>query len=157
MTDSASVVKTPVPCLACGTSGKLVKLITLKALLTPGALATLDPGEPYRFCPDATCDVVYFTEQRTYGQRDVNVRVFQKDAGADVPACYCFGHARTDLERAVLEHRVDLVVESIQGHIQAGRCGCEVNNPQGSCCLGNVKRFMTLVLDAGRDRPGGVS
>lgn len=23
-------------------------------------------------------------------------------------------------------------------HFQAGRCGCEVNNPQGACRLGNV-------------------
>ncbi|WP_019011639.1 hypothetical protein [Deinococcus aquatilis] len=32
--------------------------------------------------------------------------------------------------------------EVIRGHIRANRCGCEVNNPQGSCCLGNVTRLI---------------
>lgn len=30
-------------------------------------------------------------------------------------------------------------------HIKADRCGCEVNNPQGSCCLGNVSAFIKQV------------
>lgn len=155
MTDSTSVTSSTCP--ACGTTGKLVKPITLKALLTPGALSTLKPGAPYRFCPDAGCDVVYFAEGHTYGQSDVKVRVYQKDAGADVPVCSCFAHTRADLEMAVLERRAERVTQSIRGHIQAGRCGCEVNNPQGSCCLGNVTRFVARVLDVERASSGGVS
>lgn len=34
-------------------------------------------------------------------------------------------------------------ISSIKTHIKAKRCGCEVNNPQGDCCLGNVR----LVVD----------
>nr|WP_274436662.1 hypothetical protein [Alicyclobacillus sp. ALC3] len=33
-------------------------------------------------------------------------------------------------------------VQHISEQIQADRCGCEVNNPQGSCCLGNVMAFV---------------
>lgn len=55
-------------------TSKPVKLITLKALLTPSALCTLEPGKAYRFCPDAGCDVVYFAGGRWYPQADVKVR-----------------------------------------------------------------------------------
>ncbi|GHF65543.1 hypothetical protein HNQ07_004739 [Deinococcus metalli] len=141
-------------CPVCGTTGKPVKLITLKALLTPGALATLAPERAYRFCPDAGCDVVYFAGGHTYAQADVKVRVYQKDRSTDVPVCYCFGHTRAGLELARLDGHAEAITQSIQGHIKAGRCGCEVNNPQGSCCLGTVKGLVTRLRDAARAGAG---
>ena len=135
-------------CRACGQGGKAVKLVTLKALLTPAALATLEPGEAYRFCPTASCDVTYFSPSRTYGQGDVKVPVSQKDLGASVPICSCFGHTRADLDRATRDGHADAIPKSIQEHIQAGRCGCELNNPQGSCCLGNVNRTLASLQEA---------
>jgi hypothetical protein len=29
-------------------------------------------------------------------------------------------------------------VDRIRRHIDAGRCACEVRNPRGACCLGDV-------------------
>jgi hypothetical protein len=29
-------------------------------------------------------------------------------------------------------------VQRVREHISAGRCGCEVRNPRGVCCLGDV-------------------
>lgn len=129
----------PIPnCPACRTPGRPVKVITLKALLVPQALATLAPRESYRFCPDAGCDVVYFRNQGVYHQADVKVPVYQKDLGPEVPVCYCFGHPRAELTQALETGGGPLLEGSIREHIAAGRCGCEVTNPQGSCCLGNV-------------------
>ncbi|GAA0391237.1 hypothetical protein GCM10008933_22710 [Paenibacillus motobuensis] len=68
------------------------------------------------------------------------VSVFQKDDSLDVPVCYCFGWTRERLIQAVREHQ--LPTDHIQEQIQANRCGCEVNNPQGACCLGNVTAFI---------------
>lgn len=138
---------TPTSCPTCGRTGKAVPLVTLKALLTPAALATLDPKEAHRFCPDAACRVVYFSPTATYGPADVKVPVFQKDERCTTPVCYCFGHTRTDLEQAHREGQADVIPQSIQAHIRAGRCGCELNNPQGSCCLGNVNRTLTALQD----------
>lgn len=64
--------------------------------------------------------------------------VYQKDSGADVPVCYCFGWTRATIADAAALGEADEVAPSIRAHIKAGRCGCEVNNPQGACCLGNV-------------------
>ena len=135
------------PCPASGTRGKAVPLITLKALLTPPALARLTPEDAFRFCPDPTCDVAYFSAAQTYRTGDLKVPVFQKDQAPEVPVCYCFGHTRSDLTQTAAADTAHALEASIRTHVQAGRCGCEVNNPQGSCCLGNV---VTVLRNLGR-------
>lgn len=132
-------------CPVNGTLGKPVKTITLKALLTPQALATLEPHESYRFCPAPDCPTVYYSSSRTYSTADLNVPVLHKDPGADVPVCFCFSHTRRTLGEAVLQGAAPQVLQSIRAHLQAGRCGCEVRNPQGSCCLGNVTRVLAAL------------
>ena len=127
-------------CPLSGTKGKRVGLITLKSQLKPDALATLDPQADYFFCPDETCAVVYFSGMSHYRQQQVKLPIFQKDPGHEVPACYCFGWTRTALARAVASDVAGRVPIAIKDHVKAGRCGCEVNNPQGSCCLGNVRQ-----------------
>jgi hypothetical protein len=129
-------------CPTSGTKGKRVGLITLKSLLTPDALASLDAEANYSFCPDAACDTVYFSSIAGYGRQQVKVPVFQKDAGECVPACYCFDWTRAALAEAVADGEGEGVPASIAQHVKDGRCGCEVNNPQGSCCLGNVRKVL---------------
>ncbi|AFZ69710.1 putative iron-sulfur cluster-binding metallochaperone [Deinococcus peraridilitoris] len=135
-------------CPACGARGKTIKLITLKALLLPHALTTLEPAEHYRFCPDAACEVTYFSDHRAYSRADVKVPVYQKDPGDSVPVCYCFAYTRRNLELAAHDESTHEIPRVIQDHIKAGRCGCEVNNPQGSCCLGNVNKALTRLREA---------
>nr|WP_308808493.1 hypothetical protein [Insulibacter thermoxylanivorax] len=36
----------------CGQNGRRVPLVTLKSLLKPAALATLEPDRDYAFCPN---------------------------------------------------------------------------------------------------------
>jgi hypothetical protein len=33
-------------------------------------------------------------------------------------------------------------LNTIRQNIKENRCGCEVNNPQGSCCLGNITEYI---------------
>jgi hypothetical protein len=130
-------------CPACHQKGKRVQLITLKALLTPSALPNLNPALSYAFCSNPTCSVVYFSDGQTFNSDQVKVPVFQKDGGRDVPVCYCFRWTRERIEQAILESQNP--VQHISKQVQADRCGCEVNNPQGSCCLGNVTAFARSV------------
>lgn len=37
------------------------------------------------------------------------------------------------------------ISEVMCGHIRANRCGCEVNNLQGSCSLGNVTQMINAI------------
>lgn len=130
-------------CPICQQKGKNVQLITLKALLKPSALESLNPKSPYAFCPNPSCEVIYFTETQIYEKNNLKVLVFQKDDTLEVPVCYCFGWTRERLIKAVQENIPP--AEHIREQVQANRCGCEVNNPQGACCIGNVVSFIRSV------------
>lgn len=134
-------------CPISGQKGKEIKLITLKSLLIPAHLAELDPTQTYYFCKDADCDVVYFSQTQAFTKQHLKVKVHQKEIAKDVPVCYCFDWTPQSIAAAA---DASTISSSINEHIKAGRCGCEVNNPQGSCCLGNVnaeiKRLTIKVL-----------
>jgi len=131
---------TPTQCPVCQQKGKSVQLITLKALLQPKALETIHPELSYAFCTNSSCEVVYFCDEQTISKDMLKVPVFQKDDALDVPVCYCFGWTRERLTQAVQESLYP--IEHIREQVQANHCGCEVNNPQGACCLGNVTAFI---------------
>lgn len=135
-------------CPGNGSSGKPVQLITLKSLLKPTALEQLNPQQSYSFCPSSDCPIVYFSSiGQTFTTADLKVSVFQKDWGESVPVCYCFGWSRQRICNQIEQEGASNAVASITAHIKAKRCGCEVNNPQGSCCLGNVREVVKQALE----------
>ena len=125
-------------CPQSGSPGSAVDRQTVKALLTEHALSRLTPGE-YRFCPDPSCDVVYFDgDGMTFSIEDLRVPVWQKLPFGTRLICYCFGETEASI-RAELEARGgSQAVERIRSHIAMGRCACEVRNPRGACCLSDV-------------------
>ncbi|PMB53032.1 (2Fe-2S)-binding protein [Fischerella thermalis CCMEE 5201] len=135
-------------CPQDGTKGKPVQLITLKSLLVPVALEQLNPATAYGFCPSPNCPVVYFSEQgQTFTTADLKVSVFQKNVDEDVSVCYCFGWSRQRIREELNQSGESNAVDMITTHIKAKRCGCEVNNPQGSCCLGNVRSVVKQTVE----------
>ena len=52
--------------------------------------------------------------------------------------CYCFGETEAGIRSELREHGRSDVVQRIRGHIAAQRCACEIRNPRGVCCLGDV-------------------
>ncbi len=128
-------------CPGNGAKGKPVPLITLKSLLVPGALAQLNAQQSYRFCASSDCPVVYFgANGQTFEADRLKVPVFAKDLSPEVPVCYCFDWRRHQLRDPANRHALD----DIAAHIQAKRCGCEANNPQGRCCLADVRSTMAV-------------
>ena len=131
----------PALCPSSGTVGSKVDLVTVKALLTGDALRRLD-GSTYRFCPAPDCDVVYFDSGAgsLFRKSDLTVRVGLKETEDPIPVCYCFGFAVADLRRDLAARGKTDIPAVITAEIKAGHCACEVKNPQGTCCLGNVSR-----------------
>lgn len=128
-----------ITCPACHAAGKPVERLTIKSLLHASALATLDVSQSFRFCASSDCPIVYYGDRgQAYQTQDLRVKVYQKDASADVPVCYCFAWTRARLAEELLQTGQSTAATVIAAHIGAGRCACEVNNPQGACCLGNV-------------------
>ncbi len=131
----------PALCPVSRTTGLKVDLITVKALLSGEGLRRLD-GKAYRFCPAADCDVVYFDNAAgsLFRKGDLAVRVGQKEKTDPVPICYCFGYTVADVRRDFAVFGRTEIPAIITAEVKAGHCACEVKNPQGSCCLGNVSK-----------------
>lgn len=125
-------------CPVNGTLGMAVELLTVRALLTESALRRAS-GSLHRFCPDPACDIVYFAEHgETYSTADVRVPVWQKDAAGARMLCYCFGEDEAGIRDEIHATGASQAVARIREHIEKGRCACEVRNPRGTCCLGDV-------------------
>src|SRR6266498_672495 len=133
-------------CPRCGKSGKPVKPITLQSLLGPDALARTRSAE-YRFCPSERCEVVYFEEGggRVLLKSDLNVRVGVKETVAPRPVCYCFGHTVEEIDEEVRLTGKTTVLDDIKARMNEA-CWCETKNPQGSCCLSTVTRYVKAAL-----------
>jgi hypothetical protein len=124
-------------CPRCGRAGQPVDRITVKAMLRPPALMRLSAPE-HRFCPTQNCPVVYFGLEQVFDRGDVVVPVFQKEPAGDRTVCYCFAIREGDIRRELVDLGRSTAGDRIRALVKAGRCACEVKNPQGSCCLGNV-------------------
>ena len=139
-------------CTGCATTGVLVDLPTVKSLLIPPALARLNSAVFY-FCADPHCPTVYFAAD---GQRfvtaDIRVRVWQKEPSGDRTICYCFGENERDIRAEVARDGASGAVTRVREHIAAHRCACDIRNPRGACCLGDVaaavKRAQLVEQDA---------
>lgn len=126
-------------CPECNQKGKVVQGQTVKALLSVSLRSVQDTE--YYFCRTQSCPVVYFTAggKSTLITSQLRERVYQKEPNADdVFVCYCFKHKVAEARNASPEIRVSIINEINTG-IQANQCACDLRNPQGYCCLGNVR------------------
>ncbi len=125
-------------CPVSGHKGAAVERQTVKALLTETALIRIG-RTAHRFCPEAACDVVYFdAEGVCYTTCDVRVPVWHKEPFGNRIVCYCFGESEGQIRAEIATVGQSLAIERVRRHISAGRCACEVRNPRGACCLGDV-------------------
>ena len=123
--------------------------VTVKALLTEAALQRLPQGD-LRFCPDADCDVVYFdAEGVSFATSDVRVPVWQKLPFGARQVCYCFGESEASIRTELELTGASSATARIREHIAAGRCSCDVRNPRGVCCQGDVISATACVKAAG--------
>ena len=133
-------------CSACGQKGKPVDILTLKALLAV-PLTELRAAE-YAFCRTPDCPTVYYSldGQQRFSEDALRERVHQKHPTADdVWVCYCFRHSPASIRAERVGTGHSSVGASVNSAIQAGKCACDIRNPQGSCCLGNVRAVVQRI------------
>ena len=129
-------------CPSCGSKATSVNPITLKALLTGDALRRGVPPAP-RFCATADCPVVYFDPAVpiVFREDELTVPVHAKHPDDDrVPVCYCFGYTPPKIRE-----EGKIASQTIAAEVKAGHCACEVKNPKGVCCLGDVAKVERLM------------
>ena len=127
-------------CPRCEQRGKKVPLTAVQANATADALRAGIPTAP-RFCETLECPVVYFDSEseRVIEQALVTIPTLAKNTEDDsVLACHCFGYSRAAIRRAIELSPDSPVSKEIAAEVQAGHCACEVRNPKGTCCLGDV-------------------
>lgn len=134
----SSVANAPILCPVSNAKGSPVDLQTVKALLTERALRRITEAA-HRLCTDPACDVVYFADDgQIYATADIRVKVWQKEPPGARVVCYCFGENEADIRTEIQATGTSGAVDRIRADIAAGRCACEVRNPRGACCLGDV-------------------
>lgn len=135
----------PIRCPHCDTRGSAVEGLAVKASLTESALGAVNAG-PYRFCAEPSCAVVYFSDGgQLFDTTALRVPVWQKQPAGARTICYCFGENEVSMAREFKETgRCDASLR-VRDHIAAGRCACEVRNPRGVCCLGDVLKAVARV------------
>ncbi len=128
-------------CPVNGARSKQVDMLTVKSLVRQLPLRM--PNTQYYFCDSSECEVVYFpldTQAPLFRRGDLMVRVGAKETADPIPVCYCFGFTRQDIWDELRGTGESTVAERIKTEVEAGRCACEVKNPSGKCCLGDVVR-----------------
>ena len=135
----------PAPrCPRCGQMGKAVTQQLVKAML--GVSLRRIAAADYFFCRTEGCPAVYFSRDGAslFTEEEVREIVYQKHPhDPETPVCYCFRHKVKDLTLGPTE-AVDQVVADIRSGTAADQCACDIRNPQGSCCLGNVTMIVKL-------------
>ncbi len=129
------------PCPVNGAHSKQVDALTVKSLVRQLPLGM--PNDQYYFCEARDCDVVYFSfdpQAPIFRREHLIVRVGAKETADPIPICYCFGFTRQDIWDEIRSTGKSTVAERITTEVKAGHCACEVKNPSGKCCLGDVTR-----------------
>lgn len=76
---------------------------------------------------------------RAIQKPDIRVNVFQKEHAETRPVCYCFGHSVGEVLAATRDDGSNAIVDEITDACRRGLDRCEETNPQGRCCLGNLR------------------
>jgi hypothetical protein len=125
-------------CPECDQPGKLVETKTLKHIVQTCHLERVNQTG-FLFCRSADCNVVYFHPNGDCLRKpDVRPRVGLKETQDPVPLCYCFGFTEAMAVEEIRATGKCTIPQRITTEVKAGNCACEIRNPQGSCCLGNV-------------------
>ncbi|MBI4972481.1 MAG: copper chaperone Copz family protein [Candidatus Omnitrophica bacterium] len=127
----------PSICPGCGFKGLSVGEKTIRSLLKD-IFHTEINNTPYHFCSHRECTVVYFSEGSVFTKDKLKIKVGLKEREPPIPVCYCFGITKEDIEREINEKGFSTASERIRKKVKGGICSCEVKNPSGRCCLGDV-------------------
>ncbi|MCA1604955.1 MAG: hypothetical protein LC775_05650 [Acidobacteria bacterium] len=134
-------------CIECGAEGRLVERQTILHHVKHDHLDR-ENGEAYRFCSNRDCEVGYYGDGGTrFTVDDLRELVTAKTKGDARPICYCFGFTEGDARKEIELTGRSSIPATISKLIKEGMCACEVRNPAGVCCLGEVNQVVKRVSD----------
>ncbi|MCU7807538.1 MAG: hypothetical protein KZQ73_06675 [Candidatus Thiodiazotropha sp. (ex Semelilucina semeliformis)] len=94
-----------------------------------------EKAQPYYFCDDSECDVVYFgLDNSVIKKAALRTLVGVKEKTDHSLVCYCFGITQKEA-RDNSEAKAFVMRET-----EKQTCACSVQNPSGRCCLKDFPR-----------------
>ena len=135
-------------CPACKQNGRLVATRTVKNLICDHTRVAA--AVTYYFCRTPECSVVYFSDEGTFHKSDIKVRVGIKEQEDPIPLCYCFDYTRADVSRDLALRGNTDIPALVKAEVQRGFCACDVKNPSGACCLGDLARAIQQIKNDGQ-------
>ena len=134
-------------CPDCGEKGQPVSADTARHLVREERIAQLDRKD-LLFCKTPTCSMVYYNSDGglSFRKDDIRVRVGLKETEDPVWVCYCFDVSERQIREEIERTGKSTVSESIRIEVEAGNCDCEIQNPSGRCCLGDVRAVEKRLL-----------
>lgn len=138
-------------CRSCASASRRVTRKTVLLMLKSQLLDLVHESE-YRFCSDADCKVVYFSQNDgvIFRTSDLRVRVGLKETVDPIPLCYCFGFDQKDAREEIDRTGASMIPQRIAALIKQKMCACPFKNPSGACCLGDVnKAIKSLKAEGG--------
>jgi len=127
-------------CGGCGEIGRVVARQTVVHHVKSEKLSSIGDAE-YKFCPSENCLVVYYsTAGSIFTVEDVRELVTAKASGDSRPVCYCFGFTQGFIRQEIEQTGKSTVPAQVTQFIKEKLCVCEVRNPAGACCLGEINR-----------------
>jgi hypothetical protein len=75
------------------------------------------------------------------------VRIGLKETSPPITLCYCFDHTLDHVREEITRTGVCRIPELVAEEVKAGRCACELKNPSGACCLGELRGAVKNLKD----------
>ena len=136
-------------CAQCGTKGRSIDRRTVLHHVKSKLLSRVGDDD-YRFCPAPACAVVYYgAGGAVFTVNDVRELFTAKTTGDARPLCYCFGFTEGDVRREIMQMGETTIPSQIGQLIKEKICACEIRNPSGACCLGEVNKTAQQLLVKG--------
>ena len=132
--------KTKAKCPICHQVAKGVLDKTLKSLLTKNAKSKLSSLDEFYYCKNSSCKVVYFKDNIILTQEDMSIVVGLKDGSIPATICYCFKWTKEKIKIELKETGKTKALHDIKTKMKTIGCNCEMLNPSGRCCLGDVSK-----------------
>lgn len=129
-------------CPRCGEKGKPVSLATVGAMAKTEVEAVKLSAQEYKLCRNRDCPLVYYASEGRLEKSDLRVPINFKERNYEGPVCYCFNHTFASIKAEIQAKGHSTAQAMITQEVRAGRCACEVKNPAGGCCLGDVARVL---------------
>ena len=134
--------KGKVACPKCQILAKGVLAKTVEHLLTEEAKGNLSCFEGFHFCKTPTCEVIYFRDERIVTQKEMSVVVGHKEGATPATICYCFEWTREKIKAEIETTGDSTALGDIKEKMESVGCSCELLNPSGGCCLGDVGKVI---------------